>query len=151
MSRDFLNQNLGDLVPTEALRAKKVSLLLTRLDEPHKLSLFAEQVMSRTNNLNKATNVLARLAKASITHNSNNIRAPLTSSDITFASKILFASSMEPTSAAKDRGELTTLRMFFTGGIWYLQGRVGRALQKLLGNDRLPVLMPGTRLAKLIM
>ena len=50
-----------------------------------------------------------------------------------------------------DKGDLTTLQPTSQGGIIFTSRRVGLALEALLGCDRLPILMPRSRLAELIM
>merc|ERR1712082_474372 len=70
---------------------------------------------------------------------------------MTLANRLIFFFSMELTKAALDRGDLSSLRVNYSKGIYYTQGRAGRALEKLLGLTKLPVLMSGSRLAKLLM
>ena len=152
LSRVFLEQH-QELVPSEELRGKKVTLLLTKASHSGILKLFelADLVMSRTNHLAKATSVLARLIKALVSKDRSRIQDKLSPADISVASKIMFASCMKPTIKAHAQGKLSTLRVFQNQGIWYTAGRVGRTLESLLGCNRLPVLMPETHLARLIM
>ena len=150
MSRCFMSQNL-EVIPPAELRPQKVSLLATEFSSDSRLSLFATTIMERTNNLDKAVNVLARITKAHITHDKSKIADPLSPGAIDIAYKILFAASMGPTRSNYQKGKLASLKIFSLGSILYMEGRVGRALEHLLGSSRLPVLMPETTLAKLIM
>ena len=95
LSRQFLEEH-EDLIPSEELRVKKVTLLLTKVTG-HDLILFklALLVMSRTNHLGKATAVLARLIKALVSKDREKIRATLSPADLSVAKKVMFAASMD--------------------------------------------------------
>ena len=92
-----------------------------------------------------------RLTKALICRKRDKICEPLSPGDIDVAYKIIFAASMDQTLTAIDQGDLASLRVFKSAGIVYTQGQVRHGLEQLLGVARLPVILPGTRLAKLIM
>ena len=150
MSRKFLDQAY-DLPPDE-LRPKKVTLLATKFAEgENKLQAMVFSVLEKTWFLQKAVRTTARLFKAVLTKDREKIKEQLTVEDMNLANQLIFFFSMEPTKAVLDRGDLTSLRVHYSKGIYYTQGRAGRALEKLLGITKLPVLMPGTRLAKLLM
>merc|ERR1712082_365912 len=70
---------------------------------------------------------------------------------MTLANRLIFFYSTELTKAALDSGDLSSLMVHYSKGIYYTQGRAGRALEKLLGLTKLPILMSGSRLAKLLM
>ena len=112
LSRKFLDRNQPDM-PAEVMRAKKVSLLAAQMgqvepDNPEvisakigalaikenldlKLYRLAEDLMTHTNNLDKATNSMARLVKAVLTRTRDKVEEPITPSDIALASKLLVA------------------------------------------------------------
>ena len=149
LSREFLVQGF-DIPPAEV--RKKVSLLATKLTiVGGKLQLIVSQAMEKSWNYGKVQAIVARLLKALITRSRERIREALSPNDLKFARKIMFLVSMTPTEAALKRGDLSSLRVVKSGGIVYTRGRAGPSLEKLLGVSQLPVLMPGTRLAKLIM
>ena len=110
-----------------------------------------EQVLVKSWNYQRIVAIAARLAKAAITRDRSQIRDLLKPAEIDFAAHLLFAASMKPTEIAIEKGDLTSLRPFRNGGIVYTKGRVGRSLELVLGMSRLPILMPSTRLAKILM
>ena len=63
----------------------------------------------------------------------------------------MFLISMKQTKVAVRQGELTSLRVYKSGRIFYTKGRVGPSLEWLLGIRQMPVIMPEARLAKLLM
>merc|ERR1712082_341108 len=150
LSRRFLDQ-CYDLPPDE-LQAKKVSLLDTNFMEgENKLQAMVLSILQKTWNLQKASRTTARVPKAVLTKDRERIREHLTVEDMTLANRLIFFYSMELTKAALDRGDLSSLRVHYSKGIYYTQDRAGRALEKLLGLTKLPVLMSGSHLAKLLM
>ena len=46
---------------------------------------------------------------------------------------------------------MTTLTPKFEGGMWTTRGRLSKGLPKILGVDKLPILLSTSRLAELIM
>ena len=46
---------------------------------------------------------------------------------------------------------LASLSPFKVDGIYYMQGRFGKQLKRVLGTDKLPILPPTCKLAKLLM
>ena len=152
-SREFLSQQ-KDVVPETEMRSKRVSLLATGIagkDSEYGLLLLAEKILERFNNLQRAIRVFARVMKGYISKDPSKIRDTLKPKELDLARKILFFVSMEPTKAAIDKGDLMSLRPTSHFGIFFTQGRVGKSLEKLLGCERLPILMPSSRLAQLVM
>ena len=47
--------------------------------------------------------------------------------------------------------KMTTLAPRFEGGMWVTKGRLGKGLPKILGVEKLPILLSSSRLAELIM
>jgi hypothetical protein len=150
LSREFLCQGFD--LPPEEVRPRKVLLLATKVvPVNNQFEKIVLQVLDKFWSLQKVLGVIAWVLKASVTKDVSRIRDPLTPDDLALANRVIFFYSMGPTKAALDRGDLSSLRVHKSRGIYCTRGRVGRALEKLLGIVELPVLMPGTRLAKLIM
>ena len=151
LSRDFLSQG-DELVPLEELRTKRVTLLLTAADIVEGgLFHLATCILSKTETLRKAACTFARIMKAYIMKDRQKIAEPVTAKEIQLAYHVLFAVSMEPTEEAIMKGQLNALRPFSSNSVFYTTGRIGKALEHLLGSGRLPVVMPSTELARLIM
>ena len=112
---------------------------------------LAIMVMKRTDKLSRAVNVFARLVRASFTQDRSSISSPLTPREIDAARRLLFHLSMGPTQEALDQDKLSSLRPEVSGGIIWTSGRVGQTLERTLGVHQLPILMPGTELARLLM
>ena len=148
MTRDFLER--GYDLPSGELRTRKVTLLATQICG-YQLHSLTQVMLSKSWNLSHNLAILARVIKAKIMNNSDMIKMPLTVADLKLATKLAFFYGMEATREANERGELVSLRSFEVAGIFYTQGRVGTALERLIGNDKLPILMSGSQLAKLIM
>ena len=47
--------------------------------------------------------------------------------------------------------KMTTLAPRFEGGMWVTKGRLGKGLPKILGVEKLPILLSSSRMAELIM
>ena len=151
ISRDFLLHS-KDLVPTEELRAKRATLLLTVVDpQERSLCRFAEDILNKASSLDRATSVLARVMRAYICKDRELIKKPVTAKELELARKVLLAASMGPTVDAYETGKLESLKPSEHFGIILMQGRAGHSLEALLGRSHLPVLMPSTRLAELVM
>ena len=58
---------------------------------------------------------------------------------------------MDPTREALDKGKLTSLNASLVRGVVVMKGRAGDNLKNILGVRSIPVLMPETRLGRLIM
>ena len=52
---------------------------------------------------------------------------------------------------SKVEKKMTTLAPRFEGGMWVTRGRLGKGLPKILGVEKLPILLSSSRLAELIM
>ena len=78
---------------------------------------------------------------------------PLEQSEINKAERLLLLFAMEHTRKDLEANMLTSLLPFEDKrGIIYTRGKVGeKALQRILGVDKLPILSPKSRLARLIM
>ena len=151
LSRDFLYN-----VPDQELRSSKAVFNMLAVESQtgllgDKLQSMVSEVMDRTNCLEKAVNVVARLCKGLFSSDTGRFKEPLTAVDIKVANKVLFIASMGPTRAALESGKLDSLRPVVRGGVIYARSRCDKSLLQLLGIESLPILMRDTRLAKLIM
>ena len=139
-------------MPTEELRTKRVSLLLTSAERKDwQLMELAKATLNQSNSLSKTVGTLARILKCYITKSRDSILDPVTQAERKFATHVLFAASMGPTHEAMEKSGLSSLRPFKGGQVYFTRGRVGTALASLLGCNQLPILMPSTRLAEIIM
>ena len=150
-SRDFLHY-----IPEQELRVPKAAFNLT---DPQvwnsllgkDLDRIITQIMERSNCLMKTSNVTARILKCLFSLDRTRIEEPLTAKDILVARTAQFMVSMGPTLVALENGKLDSLRPYSKGGIVYMRGRIEGSLLALFGVTGLPILMRGSRLAKLIM
>ena len=152
LSREFMKLK-KDFIPEEERRIKKVVLLLTKLEKEQD-TIFLKQVdevLLRTNSLEKAVNVVARLLKAHVLKDRSRIVDNPTAQELELAKHIILASSMGPTQEAVEQGKLTSLRPLHLNAVYYLQTRAGQSLERVLGCSRPPILMPKSRLAELVM
>ena len=67
------------------------------------------------------------------------------------AKHIQYFVSMDLTRQAFDKGKLTSLNASLVRGVVVMKGRAGDNLKNILGVRSIPVLMPETRLGRLIM
>ena len=153
-SRDFLNE-----VPASEMRDKKVVINgITALNREVKvlegndsLGKLVIQVMNRYNKWELTVNITARLLRAHFTKDRARIEDPVQPQQLQAAKMLKFCYSMEPTKKAFLKGDLSSLRPVFIKGVFFTTGRVGRGINAILGVDRLPILLPESRLAFLIM
>ena len=77
---------------------------------------------------------------------------PPSSEDLSAARRLQFLCSMGPSVVALNQGKLMSLGAELKQGMVIMKGRFcSEDLARLLGKDSLPVLMPNTRLAWLIL
>ena len=80
------------------------------------------------------------------------LKRPLTRQELLEAEKIIFASAMFETANAFHAGKLSSLLPERKGPLIVTRGRLGEAgLSRVLGVDALPILMPSSRAAELVM
>ena len=56
-----------------------------------------------------------------------------------------------PLAGSECTSNLASLSLFKLEGIYYTKGRFGKQLKRILGTDKLPILPPTCKLAKLLM
>ena len=153
----------GDSVPQKELRSKHEVQNLTISPLKFKGSYGWSQiqslvisVMERTNSWTKAQGILARLLRAKGSKVDENQRRQLIeitpqAQDLEAARHLQLLSSRDETIAAMKNGKLKSLMPEIKKGLVVTTGRFSeKQLTKLLGKESLPILMPNTRLAKLI-
>ena len=80
------------------------------------------------------------------------LKLPLTRQELLDAEKLIFASAMFETANAYHSGKLSSLLPERKGPLIITRGRLGEAgLSGVLGVDALPILMPSSRAAELVM
>ena len=146
-----LSRKFRDLVPVEELRVIRVNC--TRVIPPEgNMARILGQVLESSNNLGKVLGVTARLLKAWCQKNRGSIsKGPVRAQDREAAFKVLLALEMDPSLDALRKRKLESLGARERKGIVTMKGRAGSVLCELLNTPDWPVLMPGTRLARLIM
>ena len=108
--------------------------------------------MPRSNIFSKAVGVMAWITRAVVLKDRSHIKKTTSPAELVLAKKILMLASMLPTYSALEKGDLTAFRPVTRGGLVVIAGQIGGdTLQLLLGVEYLPILMPATRLAQLIM
>ena len=108
-------------------------------------------MLTKSSCFDKAIAILARVMRAYISKSRDSLAGPVGANELELSKKVLFAASMELTEQSMKKGDLQGLRPTSQYGVLFTRGRVGPALEALLGCDRLPILMPQSRLAELIM
>ena len=110
-----------------------------------------EKIMKNCNSWSKSQATLARVVKA-VFMGRQAILQHHSPADLVSAGQLLFAASMPATYEALKDKKLSTLMVKMKRGVLVTTGRfTERSLAKLLGKEDLPVLMPTTTLAKLIL
>ena len=147
LSREFKSE-----LPAKEVTLPAVQLALLRTVFPNnKLKDVVESVMDRTNVLDKAIGVVARLLRAHFSHDRAAICVNPSNQDREAALALMFRVSMQPSIESLKAGKLINLGAEVRGGLVVMTGRCSRSLQVLVGKDALPVLMPSTRLACLLL
>ena len=96
--------------------------------------------------------VMARFIRACMTKERSSILEPLTPQDYDLATNVLLLLAMPMTKKLEDDGKLVSLSVFWVEGICYTRGRIGQDdWERIVGQDKLPVLHPKSRLARLFM
>ena len=82
----------------------------------------------------------------------DQLRLPITAQELVDAEKLIFASAMFDTAEALNKGELASLLPQRKGCLIITRGRLGESgLFRVLGVEYLPILMPSSRAAELVM
>ena len=142
ISRQFLRQ-----IPTEEQRNKFCNLV-SDLDLKNLMKIG--KILYYSDSLDKVRGILARIIKASGKMSREAIENGLTVKDYEKADHLMMLISMRATVGI-DEKVLNNLAPFWSGFVMYTRGRLGPNVARLLGPEKLPILSPDSRLAKLIM
>ena len=137
------------------LRMAIVNSQVKSEDQP-KLFKTVNDILSKSNDYESRKRVLARVMKGwglgSVEFRAAKVRENLCREDLIKAEKLMLLSSMVFTVEAYEKGQLDSLLPFKSGGIIMTRGRLGeKVLDPILGISELPILMPSSRMAELIM
>ena len=149
VTQDFLQR-----VPTEETRPQLLSLINVLSVTTPAQSL--QNILYYSNSLDKVKGIMARVLKAARTNNKEAAKLPLTVSDLTKSEHMMLLLSQPEvteilTPSTGNRAPYSSLAPFLQSGVWYTRGRLGKALGKILGPDKLPVLPTSSRLSYLYM
>jgi len=125
-------------------------------DDQPKLFKTVNDILSKSNDYESRKRVLARVMKGwgsgSVEFRAAKVRENLCREDLIKAEKLMLLSSMVFTVEAYEKGQLDSLLPFKSGGIIMTRGRLGeKVLDPMLGISQLPILMPSSRMAELIL
>ena len=82
----------------------------------------------------------------------NTLKEPISQEELDKAEHIILYFSMDNIKEDLEKGNLASLLPFVAKGIVYTRGRIGeKALERILGTDKLPILSSKTRYARLLM
>ena len=137
------------------LRVALVNSKIQTEDQP-KLFKVVNEILLRSNDFESRKRVLARVIKGwgseSILVRSARVKENLSRDDLVKAEKLMLLSSMVYTAEAYSKGQLDSLLPYRSGGLIVTRGRLGeKVLDPILGVSELPILLPSTRMAELIM
>ena len=147
-SRAFKRQ-----VPQEELRSKVFNVLATsgsRASMPSLMGGVAE-LMIKHNKLKEVQGMVARVLRANSSGNRDEVMEMPSTKYLGLAMDFLFIVASGETQEEVDKGSLTGLNPIWSCGRWVTRGRLGKGLFKILGATELPILLPSSRLARLIM
>ena len=165
VSREFLsnNKDVESKIPREETKTAsdflRVAALKSLKDENIVVpSLFktVNEILSKSNDIESRKRVLARVIKGwgscSIETRNARIRENLQRDDLVRAEALILLSSMPETVEALNSGQLDSLLPYRSHGLIVTRGRLGEyVLQSIIGISELPILMPSSRAAELIM
>ena len=107
------------------------------------------KVMDYSDDLDKVVSIVARIMAAQKEGRPAACKAP-TGIRRRQACRLLFIVESQKAGSEVKR-KMTTLAPCVEDGMWVTRGRLAKGLPGILGVDRLPVLLPNSRLAELLM
>ena len=150
-SREFRNE-----LPQEETRT--TTYTTNALQAAHRVVLDLEElvkeVQCRSNNYDFIKRVLSRFLRAKVEGGGEgNIRAGLSVRYLAMAEWLMYrCATIETDEEVKRRkSKLTGLAPKWSRGLWVTRGRLGKGMYKVLGKSELPIIVPTTRLAELLM
>ena len=148
-TRDFKRE-----VPQEEKRTKNFASFFTQAVPELGLFTLVEEVMERVRNYQQARGVVARWIQAKMKNHRAAVQdAPLVRA-LKTADKLLYMVGSRETNKEMARGcksRLMGLGPQWSKGRFVTKGRLGKGMLKVLGVTELPILMPASRLAQLVM
>ena len=148
-TRDFKRE-----VPQEEKRTKNYASFLTQAVAELGVYALIQEVMGRVRNYQQARGVVARWTQAKVKgHRAAVLDAPLAKA-LKVADKLLYMVGTLETNKEMAKGRksrLIGLGPQWSKGRWVTKGRLGKAMLKVLGVTELAILMPASRLARLVM
>ena len=150
-SREFRND-----LPMEETRA--TTYTANALQAAHRAVLDLEElvrdVQCRSNCYDFVKRVLSRFLRAKVEgEREGSIRAGLTVKYLAMAEWLMHRCATIETDEEVKQGKskLTGLAPKWSRGLWVTRGRLGKGMYKVLGKTELPIILPTTRLAELLM
>ena len=161
VTRDFVKVEL----PEDEIRSVKSSVYAALRVKVHccagKVTLFVQpnvwdavmRVLHYSNNIRKVKSILARVIRCWKLGKTKEVAdIDPVATELQEAERLLLVSAMPETYTALSEGKLDSLLPKKKGLIVVTTGRIGeKSLSRLLGVDCLPILMPNTRAAYLLM
>ena len=131
----------------EKINCLRVNALKVKLKTENRLY----RIMEYSHNLLKVRGIMARTLRALSKLNKTSILDPLTVEDYNRADQLMRVMAMRETVEMMEKQDLSGLSPFWEGCVAYTHGRLGPSMKKLLGQDKLMILSPKSRLAELFM
>ncbi|MCP4995043.1 MAG: hypothetical protein GY934_14860, partial [Gammaproteobacteria bacterium] len=137
------------LIPKEELRSKFYTFINNIAGFTRFSSL--KRIMNYSDSMLKVRGIMARYIIASRCKDKRSIYDELNVLDYERADYMMLVLSMEETVGMLTTQDLSGLAVFWQGCVCWTKGRMGLAMKSLLGPEKLAVLSPKSRLARLYM
>ena len=108
------------------------------------------KLLQYSNELKKVVSILARIMATQWTRDRRVIETAPSAKYLRLANLMLFIIESHDVGNEVQK-KMTTLAPEFEGGMWVTRGRLKKGLPKILGVEKLPILLSSSRLAELIM
>ena len=158
-TRDFIKVDLPDnevrIAKSNTLASVKMICAAANVKLASGVTVWSRvlEVMEYSNSLHKVKRILARVLRGwRLGKSSDIVSCDPVAAELDVAERMILMSAMPESFAALDLGKLDSLLPKKDGYILVTCGRLGeRSLSRLLGVDKLPILMSNTRAAFLFM
>ena len=108
------------------------------------------KLLQYSNELKKVVSILARVMAMQAARGHRAIETAPSAKYLRLANQMLFIIESHDVGN-KVQKKMTTLAPEYEGGMWVTRGRLKKGLPKILGTEKLPVLLSSSKLAELIM
>ena len=108
------------------------------------------KLLQYSNELKKVISILARIMAAQSARDRRAIETAPSAKYLRLANQMLYIIESHDVGN-KVQKKMTTLAPEYEGGTWVTWGRLKKGLPKILGIEKLPILLSSSRLAELIM